>query len=83
MLEVTAEVEALAERYIAEQLIPAKHLDDALHLAVAAVHDLDVVVSWNFEHMVKLRTRLGVNSLNKKLGYRQIEIVSPEEVATT
>ena len=77
---MTAEVEALAERYITEQLIPAKHRDDALHLAVAAVYDLDVVISWNFEHMVKLTTRLGVNGINRLLGYRELEIVSPEEM---
>lgn len=47
---------------------------------MAVVHDFDVVVSWNFEHLVKLKTRLGVNGLNRMLGYREIEIVSPEEV---
>ena len=62
-----------------EQLIPPRYLDDALHIATAVVHEMDVVVSWNFEHLVKLKTRLGVNGLNRLLGYREIEIVSPEE----
>jgi hypothetical protein len=43
---------------------------------------MDAVVSWNFEHLVRLTTRLGVHGLNKMLGYRDIEIVSPEEVVT-
>lgn len=81
VLEVTVEVEALAEQYIAAGLIPPRYLDDALHLAVTAVYDRDALVSWNFEHLVKLKTRLGVNGLNKMLGYREIEIVSPEEVS--
>ena len=65
-----------------EGLIPIKYRNDALHLAVAVVHDVDAVVSWNFEHLVRLATRLGVNGLNKMLGYRDIEIVSPEEVVS-
>jgi predicted nucleic acid-binding protein len=80
LLRLDEEAEALADRYVAADLIPSKYRNDALHLAVAVVHDFDVVVSWNFEHMVRLKTKLGVNGLNKMLGYREIEIVSPEEV---
>lgn len=57
-------------------------MNDALHLAAAVVHEFDVVISWNFEHLVKLKTRQAVNGLNRLLGYREIEIVSPEEVGT-
>ena len=80
LLRLDEEAEALADRYVEADLIPARYRNDALHLAVAVVHDFDVVVSWNFEHMVRLKTKLGVNGLNKMLGYREIEIVSPEEV---
>lgn len=80
VLEVSDEVQTLAQRYIAEGVIPPKYLDDALHLAAAVVHEVEVLVSWNFEHLVKLKTRLGVNGVNRLLGYREIEIVSPEEI---
>ena len=79
---LTDEAKELANRYVQAELIPARYLPDALHLAIAVVENCDVVVSWNFEHMVKLKTRLGVNGLNKMLGYREIEIVSPQEVIT-
>jgi hypothetical protein len=79
---VDEEAENLADRYVEAHLIPDRYRNDAVHLAIAVVHDYDAVVSWNFEHMVKLKTRLGVNGLNKMLGYREIEIVSPEEVVT-
>ena len=82
LLKLDEEAETLADRYVEAGLIPARYRNDALHLAVAVVHDFDVVVSWNFEHMVKLKTRLGINGMNKMLGYRDIEIVSPEEVIT-
>lgn len=82
LLERTEEADALADRYVEAGLIPVRYHNDALHLAVAVIHDFDAVVSWNFEHLVKLTTRLGVNGLNKMLGYREIEIISPEEVIT-
>ena len=78
--ERTEEADELANRYVKAGLIPARYRNDALHLAVAIINDMDAVVSWNFEHLVRLTTRLGVNGLNKMLGYRDIEIVSPEEV---
>jgi predicted nucleic acid-binding protein len=80
VLRVTEEAQALAERYLQEGLIPLKYRNDALHLATAVVHDVDVLVSWNFEHIVKLKTRMGVNGVSRILGYREIEILSPEEV---
>jgi len=83
ILDVTAEVDTLAQRYITERLIPPRYRDDALHLATAVVHERDLLVSWNFDHLVKLKTRVGVNAVNKLVGYREIEIVSPEEVDVT
>ena len=80
VLEVDEEARSLAARYIEAGLIPPKYLDDALHIAIATVNNLDVIVSWNFEHIVKLKTKLGVNCTNMMLGYRTIEIYSPREV---
>ena len=81
VLAETSEVLTLAQRYVAEGLIPAKYLNDALHVATAVISEVEVVVSWNFEHLVKLKTRRGVNGLNRLLGYREVEIISPEEVS--
>lgn len=80
ILSIDEEIRELAEEYIRAGIIPAKYRDDALHIAVAVVNRLDVVVSWNFEHIVKLKTKREVNGLNLMLGYKEIEIVSPEEV---
>lgn len=80
LLTVDEEVEELADRYIKERIIPKKYRDDARHIAVAVVYDLDIIVSWNFRHIVKVKTRMEVNGINKLLGYREIEICSPEEV---
>lgn len=80
VLELDDEVEQLAKKYVDEKIIPEKYIEDAYHLAVASVNDVDVIVSWNFQHIVKLKTKIEVNGVNKFMGYHEIEIVSPEEV---
>ncbi len=80
LLEIDLEVEELSERYIKEGIIPEKYRSDAIHIAVAVINEIDVIVSWNFEHIVKLKTRVMVDGVSKLLGYREIEICSPEEV---
>ncbi|HHT9105057.1 MAG TPA: PIN domain nuclease [Candidatus Wujingus californicus] len=80
LLEVDIETEELAERYVKEGIIPERYRSDAVHIAVAVVNGIEVIVSWNFEHIVKLKTRVMVNGINRLLGYHEIEICSPEEV---
>lgn len=80
LLEIDSEVQELAERYIKEGIIPERYRSDALHIAVAVINGIEVIVSWNFEHIVKLKTRVMVNGVNRLLGYHEIEICSPEEV---
>ena len=72
--------EFLAEKYIDEGVIPVRHRDDALHIAIATVNNFDVIVSWNFEHMVKTKTRREVQGVNTLMGYRFIDIATPTEV---
>ena len=80
VLEITTEVELLARKYLDEKIIPLKYQDDAYHLAVASVYQCDVIASWNFEHIVKYSTIIGVNGINKMLGYKEIGILSPESL---
>ncbi len=79
-LDVTEEARELAGKYLEAGIIPRKAEPDALHIAIAVVNNLDVVVSWNLQHIVKTRTRLGVNGINKLSGYREIDIATPQEV---
>jgi len=80
LIEVDIEAEELAGRYIKERIIPVRYRSDALHIAVAVINGIEAIVSWNFEHIVKLKTRVMVNGVNRLLGYHEIEICSPEEV---
>jgi len=74
------EVNKLAAKYIDAKIIPEKYEEDAVHVACGVVNDLDVIVSWNMEHIVRLKTKLGVNGINKIDGYKEIEICTPEEM---
>jgi len=78
-LDITDEIEQLAEIYITNKVIPENYPDDALHLAIATVSNIDIVMSWNFTHLVKLKTRHMVNALNLVNGYKEIEIIAPIE----
>ena len=79
-VEFTSEAEELAEQYIAGGVIGASMRLDARHIATATVHRVDVLVSWNFKHIVNLPRIHGYNSVNLRLGYPMLEIRSPREV---
>src|SRR5215210_4718839 len=70
----------LAHEYLAAGVIGAAHLEDARHIATATVQRVDVLVSWNFKHIVNLDRIRGYNSINLRLGYALLEIRSPQEV---
>ena len=64
----------------AHGILPQRSTTDARHIAVAAVNDLDMIISLNFEHIVRKKTVVMTGSLNMQLGYRQADIRSPMEV---
>ena len=70
----------LAEVYFKEKVISRKHVEDAWHIATATVSRANVLVSWNFKHMVNLGRIHGYNGVNLKLDYPFIEIRTPAEV---
>lgn len=71
---------SLAQEYIAAHVVPASSRDDARHIAIATLAGSEALVSWNFRHLVNLRRKRLVHSVNIRLGHPLIEIVSPEEV---
>jgi hypothetical protein len=74
------EADALADVYLAHGIIGPGSRSDALHVALATIGRVDVLVSWNFKHIVNLgRIRL-FNAVNLEQGYGLIEIRTPREV---
>lgn len=80
LIRQSAESEALAEEYIRQAVVSRRMLADALHIAVATVARVDVLVSWNFRHIVNLDRIHGFNAVNLRAGYPLLEIRSPLEV---
>ncbi len=77
---LTDEAEVLAQSYIENRVVSAKHIIDAQHIAIATVERVLVLVSWNFKQIVNLDRIHAFNSVNLRLGYPLIEIRSPREV---
>ncbi len=77
---VDDEALVLADLYIKEGIVSKRFYADALHIAIATLNRVDVVVSWNFKHIVNLNRIRLYNSVNLKSGYQIIEIRSPMEV---
>ena len=78
-IEVTDEAVDLAETYIAEKVVGLTSFADCLHIALATIYHADFLVSWNFKHIVNVERIRGYNSINLKIGYKQLEIRSPRE----
>lgn len=79
-LPLTQEAIELAQAYLDEQVVPTSYADDARHVAIAVVHEIHVVVSWNFQHLVNLRRATAFNGVNLLQGYPSVSIISPMEL---
>jgi len=79
-VELTESAAALAQAYVKAGVVTRRQFVDAQHIAVATLHRVDVLVSWNFKHIVNLTRIHGYNSVNLRLGHPQLEIRTPLEV---
>ena len=79
-VEITEEGIKLAEEYVAAKVVGRTSIEDCRHIALASIQKADVLVSWNFKHIVNLDRIHGYNSVNLKFGYHEIEIRSPKEL---
>lgn len=76
-VEEVDEAVKLALEYISEQVVGKTSYSDCSHIALATINQADLLVSWNFKHIVNIERIRGYNSINIKNGYRQLEIRSP------
>jgi hypothetical protein len=80
-VELTREADELAWSYIRQGVIGVKNRVDAQHIAIATLSRVDVLVSWNFKHIVNLPRIRGYNSINLRQGLPTLEIRTPQEAA--
>lgn len=75
------ELVALAQAYREQGVIPKAKTEDALHVAHATVHEMDILLSWNFKHLANIRREMRIEQVNRAHGYRHpLRVVSPLEV---
>jgi predicted nucleic acid-binding protein len=79
IFEIDDESTRLANLYIHEGIIPPKYRADAAHIAIASIHGLDCVVSYNFQHINRLRTKLLTEHVNTREGYNGVFICTAKE----
>jgi hypothetical protein len=79
-LPITDDVQYLAKEYINNKIFPEKYSADALHTALASTNQIGILLSWNFTHLVKVKTRRMVAIINAIHNYNPVEIITPPEL---
>jgi predicted nucleic acid-binding protein len=79
-LEVTSEVVGLAKKLVAAGALPTEAMDDAMHVAVAAIHGVEYLLTWNCRHLDNAELKPLMRSVCGVAGYRCPEICTPQEL---
>jgi len=79
VLEIDDEIKALAKILLTNKSIPEQYPEDALHIAIAAKHGMDFIVTWNFKHINNPFTRMMIRQAIENNGFICPEICSPNE----
>jgi len=77
LLEINDQVEPIAKRLITLGALPAKAQEDASHVAIATVHDMNYLLTWNCSHLANAQILLAVQRINDQSGYRTPLICTP------
>ena len=80
IISINDEALNLARKYIEEKVVGEISFDDCVHIALATIHKVDILVSWNFKHIVNIYRIRGYNSVNLSCGYQTLEIRSPKDI---
>lgn len=79
-LRINNDVIELSDLFIAQHVVPPTSVDDALHLAVACYHDIDVICTWNLRHLANEVNRKRLQLVCGQLGISVPRISTPEEL---
>jgi predicted nucleic acid-binding protein len=79
-IQISEQATELADEYIKAKVAGKTSRADCQHIAMATLSNAEVLVSWNFKHIVNLDRIRGYNSVNVRLGFPTIEIRTPKEI---
>ena len=80
VIKISNEEINLATNYVSENVVGKTSFDDCIHIATATINNVDLLVSWNFKHIVNVMRIRGYNAVNIKNGYKPIDIRSPKDL---
>jgi predicted nucleic acid-binding protein len=80
IFKIVDESERMADLYVQNGVIPFKYRTDAAHIAIASINGLDCVISFNYQHINKLKTKRMTENINLIEGYKGVTICTPMEV---
>ncbi|MDZ4683837.1 MAG: type II toxin-antitoxin system VapC family toxin [Planctomycetaceae bacterium] len=83
VLEITETALTLAEELVQGGALPSKAENDALHIAIAAIHRVPYLLTWNCRHMANATIRVQIESICLSRGYKAPIICTPEEMMET
>lgn len=76
-IEIDDVIQDIANKFIQNNVLTTKSLDDCRHIACALVNECDIIISWNFKHIVNYRTMSGVKLISAITGYKEVMIQTP------
>ena len=76
-VKITDDVSDIAQQIIEMGILTKKSYDDCQHIAAAVIYGCDCIISWNFKHIVNIKTIRGVRAITNLKGYKPIEILNP------
>lgn len=80
VLEINESVEELAKECVNYGAVPESYQEDAYHIAVAILNEMDYLISWNFRHIVRRITKDIVRMISTLRNLKQVEITTPGEL---
>ena len=80
ILSIDEETRRLANEYVRHNAIPTAYSEDALHIAISTLNGIDYLLSWNFRHILKVKTRRIVNMVNLSFDCPDLKIATPAEL---
>ena len=79
-LTISDEARDLAKMIVENGLMPRQFTEDALHIAIAAMHGVDYVLTWNFRHLNNVQTKVKIADFIEDCGYEPALVCSPDEL---
>jgi len=80
ILEINELVEELAKEYVKYEAVPESYFEDAYHIAVAVLNEMDYLLSWNFRHIARRKTKDIIRMVNSLKNLKWVEIITPGEL---